>query len=68
MNNVLGYNILRAMDSHNVTMVELARRTRLDRSNLYKRICDPETMKVSMLIKIANAIGVDYKQLLEDVE
>ena len=68
MNKALCFNILRAMDNNNVTMVELANRLQCDRSSLYRRICEPKRLKLSELIKIGAAIGVNWRELLEGVE
>ena len=49
-------------------MVALAKRLRCDRSSLYKRVIEPERIRVEELIRIGEILGVDWRDLLEGVE
>ena len=68
MNNMLGYNIYKAMNRKNVSLTQLAIRLHCDRSGLYKRLNRPYLIKVEELIRIGKAIGVNWRDLLEGVE
>lgn len=65
---ILGYNIISVMHKKEISMTELSRRMKCDRGNLYYRITNPESMKVKQLVRIGNAIGVDWRDLMEGVE
>ena len=68
MNNRLGYNIQNALTEQHVSVGELANRMGCDRSSLYRRICEPKRLKLSEVIKIGAAIGINWRDLLEGVE
>ena len=68
MNNMLGYNIYKAIYSRKISLTQLSKRLNCDRSGLYKRLNNPSLFRVEELIKIGAAIGVNWRELLEGVE
>lgn len=66
--NALAYNVYKTMAEKNVSLTELANRIKCDRSGLYKRLRDPKMVKVAELIRIGNALGIDWRKLMEGVD
>lgn len=68
MNHMLGYNISNACRKRRISIAELSRRIRCDRASLGKRINEPWRFTIEEIMKIAAAIGIDWRELLEGIE
>lgn len=68
MNMMLGYNVSNALRKNHVSVLELSRRLKVDRTALTHRINEPRLFTVDEVIRIGAAIGVNWRELLDGVE
>lgn len=64
----LGYNISTVMDNHYLTFKELGEKLGKDPAILANHILEPHRLTVDEVIKIAAAIGVNWRDLLEGLD
>lgn len=66
--NVVSYNIENLLYKKHISYRELGRRLNRDSSTVSNHILEPHRLTLDEIIKIAAAIGVDWRSLLEGLD
>ena len=66
--NMLAYNIENALRHKHVSYRELGRRLRRDPAAIANHLYEPHRLTVDEVMKIAAAIGVNWRDLLEGLD
>jgi len=66
--NVVSYNIENLLYQKHISYRELGRRLNRDSSTVANHILEPHRLTLDEIIKIAAAIGVDWRSLLEGLD
>jgi len=65
---MLGYNISNEMRMNRVTYRELGRRVNKEHSVIANHILEPNKITVQELLRVAAALGIDWRKLMEGVD
>jgi plasmid maintenance system antidote protein VapI len=66
--NVVSYNIENLLYQKHITYRELGRRLNRDPATVSNHILEPRRLTLDEIIKIAAAIGVNWRDLLEGLD
>ena len=66
--NMVSYNIENLLYKKHISYRELGRRLNRDPSTVSNHILEPHRLTLDEIIKIAAAIGVDWRSLLEGLD
>lgn len=65
---MLGYNISNEMHKQHITYRELGRRVDKEHATIANHVLEPRKITVLELLRVAAALGVNWRDLMEGVE